>query len=403
MSFLITFRGLATLLLAAYLLVGPGAGQSDIIAGVFGLTLLIAAIICIALFTYNFNKVRKSLTLSLRPEQNRELHAAENIRIFFKISKLYLLPLFELNIKTVFRDSTEIFQPIFINRNLAADTEEILNWKFPHRGIWQVEKFVVTFRDRLGFFELKRNFSNSCGATIDILPARQRLNSLPLIVSAYAPGDSLPIPDKPQGDYYELKKHQPADGSKKIVWKIFARTGELITRHPEETVSPEGKTVIFLLADKQGDDAAFAALEYAKKLEQEKIEILASCSGNQSGLPASNANQFSQQILESVWRANSNPLINLKQLTEEAQRKFQLENLVIFCQSRISPDLTAKYLEVLKFAGSFNCTCISCKPALKKLPSASLAGRLFKTQSNSLSQENIHRLIKQAGIKAIEC
>jgi hypothetical protein len=401
-STLITLRGLATFILAVYLLVGPGVGQSDIVAQMFGISVVCIAGITFLLFVYNFLKVRRTLRLDFNPESSQNLYAGENIKVFIGISRVHILPLFEVRIDLKFRDSDLKLNSILIDRNLKENTKQVFEWKFPHRGIWQAEHLLITFRDRIGFFEIKRKFDNFTFPAVHILPARSIIKSIPTIVSSYAPGDVLPVQNLPQGDYYEIKKYQPADGSKRIIWKVFARTGELVSRHPEETVSPEGKTVLFVLANKDGDDAANAALNYAAHLESHNIELIASCAGN-SKLAAFNRKGFAELMMESVWNSSINPQRDLDLLLEEASKLMRIENLVIFCQSSLDSATKLKFEQCLKIATGYNTSCVICRPAKLNQAKQSLLKRAFIQQEKKPTKESAYGLLRSLKLNIIEC
>jgi dienelactone hydrolase len=60
----------------------------------------------------------------------------------------------------------------------------------------------------------------------------------------------------------EIRRYVPGDSPRHILWKIYARTGQLNVRLPERSIDPAKKTVAYLLAG-EGDEASAAAARVA--------------------------------------------------------------------------------------------------------------------------------------------
>lgn len=66
--------------------------------------------------------------------------------------------------------------------------------------------------------------------------------------------EQLPHPDgKPQGDLIETRRYSPGDPLKLVMWKVYARTGQLLVRSAERTASSSQKAFVYFVAA-EGDE-----------------------------------------------------------------------------------------------------------------------------------------------------
>jgi hypothetical protein len=72
----------------------------------------------------------------------------------------------------------------------------------------------------------------------------------------FRPGDQLAHPDgRPDGDLVETRPYARGDPLKRVLWKVYARTGRLMVRAPERAVAPCDRILAFLVAG-PGDEPA---------------------------------------------------------------------------------------------------------------------------------------------------
>lgn len=100
------------------------------------------------------------------------------------------------------------------------------------RGIYDVEMVDVAFGDMLGLVKLPYP-----------LPFSQQLYTLPREMDssrAVAQPQSteeqkhrIDIPRRVEGEYVNYKEFEPGDNIQRIVWKIYAKSGQLVVRIPE--------------------------------------------------------------------------------------------------------------------------------------------------------------------------
>ncbi|MDP3273970.1 MAG: DUF58 domain-containing protein [Deltaproteobacteria bacterium] len=76
------------------------------------------------------------------------------------------------------------------------------------------------------------------------------------VVRTLAPGEDMPNPKGgPDGERADMRAYSPGDPIKFILWKVFARTGDLVLRAPERAFSPAKQTTAYVVSG-EGDEAA---------------------------------------------------------------------------------------------------------------------------------------------------
>jgi hypothetical protein len=91
------------------------------------------------------------------------------------------------------------------------------------------------------------------------VPGTGRLDRVPT-VHGLAAGDHLPHPEAPAvGDRLDLRRYAPGDPVRHVVWKVYARTRDLVVRQPERAFAPSHQTVAYLVVGQEDDATAGAA------------------------------------------------------------------------------------------------------------------------------------------------
>ncbi|RMG45181.1 MAG: DUF58 domain-containing protein [Acidobacteria bacterium] len=110
--------------------------------------------------------------------------------------------------------------------------------------------------DVLGFWRIR--FRARDDVRVRVLPDPGRLSAAEL-VACLASADLMPYPfGRPTGDRVDSRTYTRSDPARFILWKVYARTRELMVRVPEPARSPERAPLIFLAAGRE--DAPAAAL-----------------------------------------------------------------------------------------------------------------------------------------------
>ena len=80
------------------------------------------------------------------------------------------------------------------------------------------------------------------------------------VIRGMAGGDDISHPEGPQdGELYDLRHYNPGDPIRFVLWKVFARTRQLVVRSPERALSPIRQTCAYLVAGGGDEPAAGAA------------------------------------------------------------------------------------------------------------------------------------------------
>lgn len=80
------------------------------------------------------------------------------------------------------------------------------------------------------------------------------------VVRSIAGGDSQTHPaGPPEGERADMRHYAPGDPIKFVLWKVFARTRQLVVRTPERAISPVRQTVAYLVTGPSDEPAAGAA------------------------------------------------------------------------------------------------------------------------------------------------
>jgi len=80
------------------------------------------------------------------------------------------------------------------------------------------------------------------------------------VIRSMAAGEELPHPDGPaEGERADIRRYVAGDPVRYILWKVFARTREVVVRTPERAIGPVHQTVAYLVTGEGDEPAAGAA------------------------------------------------------------------------------------------------------------------------------------------------
>lgn len=295
-------RAVVLSLFTAYLLLGPVSSHSDIVSAslAYGLLGVIALTATAVLSQGVWLRWQRRLTVTLVPPAG-ECVAREPTRLAIVLPPLRILPFTSLDI------SLESPIPEFPRAALrvsgasATDRRLALDLTLPHRGSWTISGVRCEVRDAAGLIRLR--WKQPMTAALEVVPPPGLETRLPLVSSTQRPGDMVTDTHNRQGDPFDIKAYHPSDGIKKIVWKAFAKRGELLSRHPEASMTPEGVVVMLVLARPEDDAACSAALAYAQAVSELGLEIVLGCEGINGRDPATSVETALTLLVDSVWDA----------------------------------------------------------------------------------------------------
>jgi hypothetical protein len=134
------------------------------------------------------------------------------------------------------------------------------------RGRQVVEEFTPRRRGRPEQLERWFSVGDAFGvASVDFpVPSSRPMRFLPddgalrqvEVVRGLASGDQIAHHEgRPEGDLQDIRGYGAGDPIRFVLWKVFARTRDLVIRSPERALSPVTRTAAFLIAG-LGDEAA---------------------------------------------------------------------------------------------------------------------------------------------------
>ncbi len=116
-------------------------------------------------------------------------------------------------------------------------------------------RFVV--EDAFGLARL--DFAITDPRPVRVRPFVGRLSGVPML-RAHASGEDVPYPmGEAVGDRVDMRRYVAGDPLRLLLWKVYARTGELMVRTPERAVSPALRILGYLPATTWDEPAAAAA------------------------------------------------------------------------------------------------------------------------------------------------
>ncbi|NLF25338.1 MAG: DUF58 domain-containing protein [Deltaproteobacteria bacterium] len=344
-NLIITTRGLLLALFAVYLFSGPAILEADIIATILSLGLLALLVTLMLITAVGGVLLKKSFGVTLIPPQDQApvpaLESGKNLSFLLRCNTLQLLPLYQLSLKLEFERGTIITATHTLKGSSYGHRFIREQLKFPHRGIWHIRGLTAKLHDQFGLtsFDWKLTAELS-GQSLRVKPPSRSEGRLPILSSCRRSGDTLIDIQNRQGDYFDLKQYHPSDGLKKIVWKIFAKSGKLIARHPEPSMTPEGQVIAYCLAGPQEDFVCAAALGYLRRLEELELEIFFGCEAMRQMEPAQDSQIAEDLLIETVWQSACSSAASLptqmRQFIGVLQSKLRdtsPERVIIFCST----------------------------------------------------------------------
>lgn len=244
--FPLTPAGCLLLAGALWALLGPGLGNHDLvllILGVLGtlVTALSALLVGVAALL-----VRSGL-----PETptSRETEAGRWTTTGFTTPSLWYLPMVGLTWRWV-----EPAGEVEVNREGGRLIERV---RLTRRGEWPEVRREFEVEDAFGLASVR--FTHVERGSMRALPHTGRLRDVQ-VVQGLAGGDDREHPLGPAaGDLMDIRRYGPGDPLRFVLWKLYAKSGQLLVRTPERAIAPVKRTVAYLVVGQDDEAAAGAA------------------------------------------------------------------------------------------------------------------------------------------------
>ena len=272
-----TGRGLLAIVLSAASLKMLYFPEQDLIAGVLGGSLLA---LCFILCLFSII-LRIRLGRSLKAEvffSSHDAYSKMPLDAGIVLENSSIFPYFTLEVQRIFEDQCErsgIESKTHLLKGREAPNSKrhlIDTIVFPHRGLWTMRGLKCTLKDALGLTALSWSLPNS--SSIEISAQTFSIKPLPIVAASARAGDQLSLTRNRSGDLFDIRPYAPSDGIKRILWKTYARSGELVVRRPEPAIIPEGEVALYMIAEREDDFVAGAIQHYIAALERNQITIL---------------------------------------------------------------------------------------------------------------------------------
>lgn len=202
----------------------------------------------------------------------------------------------------------------------GAGLEELISIR--RRGRISAVDRILSVEDLFGFCKISWSWQQP--AHLTIMPRSVSVSATPL--QQLQVGDELYDPEgHPDGDLVELRRYQEGDPLKLVVWRLYARSGQLMVRSPERALSLKKDLVAYLLAHPSDEPSASTVRAYLERgLFGEHFELFADgCLG-----AAESPSEVLEHILVSAQGKPLEALPQLLALPTQRQR-----GCVIFCSA----------------------------------------------------------------------
>lgn len=216
------------------------------------LLLVVAALVAVvvgAILTHR--ALRERATGSTIPQS---FEARRGFLSLLRLPSLRFLPLVEV--------TWSWESPDFAVSLVEADGELVET--IEHRARWATDEIVRRFVIEDGFGLARIVLRRREARALRVLPWTGALEQAPML-RALSGGDDVPHPSgKLTGDRVDLRRYVAGDPLRLVLWKVYARTGELMVRTPERAIAPAVRIVAYLpaaVADEPPAAAARVALE----------------------------------------------------------------------------------------------------------------------------------------------
>lgn len=141
---------------------------------------------------------------------------------------------------------------------LVRDRWDLVEEIIPdHRGLSDEIVRRIEVGDAFGLTRIA--FTVRQKRTVRFAPSVGALRTMH-IVRSIAGGEDISHPEGPaSGERVDMRHYTPGDPIRFVLWKVFARSRQLIVRTPERAISPVRQTVAYLVAGEGDEPAAGAA------------------------------------------------------------------------------------------------------------------------------------------------
>ncbi len=276
----LSLRGFIALGISALCLYYLAKEYSDLVSSILGISLLILLTFFTLILIFSAPYIRKKISISPQ-DQNTELISRRENSTGFTVNNIKIPPFFYLSIQRAI-DDKHVRHTTHILRGSTSHTSSrrtcLDTIHFPHRGVYESRGYILEFGDILGLS--KRKWLHELPLLYQVFTPRSEIAPLPIMAASTQLGDTETSQKNKSGDLFNIRTYQAGDSLKRILWKVYARSGNLVVREPEPAIIPEGEVAVFVLAQKREDSVVSCALSYLRMLERQNIIYRTGFSGS---------------------------------------------------------------------------------------------------------------------------
>jgi hypothetical protein len=228
----------------------------------------------------------------------------EQVSLNLVLPNVKLLPGYMIIANLAFSENIISILPVKAKlKNNSLKWEIVIS--LPHRGEWKVTSCSIFLRDFLGLTNFKITKDTNLFPIINVFPQPKTNQTIPCLFEGIQRGDDISYQGTRNGDYFDLKAYQPSDGIKRIVWRAYARSGQLMSRIPEPTIQITGRLHLFIYALRPDDDVVAAVIKYLSDVEPFGTSWIATCLGAGGRYTSDNIEEILNLCLTSTWNSES--------------------------------------------------------------------------------------------------
>ena len=390
-----TVRSLALIAFTCILITGPVPRESDLFAAVIGYSILILLVTTISLTFFlgwwYLKNTSFGITHDLSTFQDQKAHSNTAIKTYLIPREVNIFPFFSLHIKPVFFHTTQT-HTWKLTGKISDQNTIAQNIIFPHRGNWIISHLSLKLCDTFGLSEFQWNhYLKNREHSFKIHPPKQLSQNLPAFTSDTQSGGELTELHKSKGEYYDIKRYHPSDGSRKILWKVFAKSGELLSRHPEPSMTPEGTVALYTCAAKHDDQLVGLTLAHLQDLESNSYEYLVTGDGFLEKC-ASSLSEAEDKFVLSSWDCAAltleDRITEFNALAKEVSKKNMksISSCTLFISEKTLSS-SEELEKTLQFGDYISSQSVRCLWILQKSTTKSKSH--YNTKNDKRSQKNL--------------
>jgi hypothetical protein len=282
--------GLAAAGLAAWAYFRVGSEQMDFVVYaaslVAGLVLVMAfgMVLLVTLFLWLRLRGQKA---GHRVLKDLKLESGVRSVTGYSYPRLSILPVVQISMRWVDPAGVEVAM-----ERSAGRVQEVVLPSQRGEQMMVRRRFIVA--DIFGLFRL--GFVQRAPQHIRIDPGRARVAGR--VITHFIGGDGISHPSgPPEGELLDMRRYAHGDPLRFVLWKVYARSRELLVRAPERAISPSPSAMAYFVAG-PGDEPTAAAARFFIEEGMLGDDFLFAADG--SGEPTSDGEVALEQVVRSV-------------------------------------------------------------------------------------------------------